>query len=148
MSINVRVILKPILPNAPIIGGAQIFFLNAPQLNFELDGLGNMPGLTCFVRNKIEELIKKRFVFPHNITKKFTKSMKVEELKILEPKVIEQEPISRNLNNFRIYLFEGSFKGPCLRRAKLSKKRCNGKIRPLRRFKCWRRNVQNGNNFL
>lgn len=87
LSVDVRVILKPILLNVPLIGGLQLFFLNSPEINFDLEGISNVPGLSYIIRQKIEEIITKHFVFPNSFTKTFTKSVEVENLKSLEPQV-------------------------------------------------------------
>nr|XP_023028101.1 extended synaptotagmin-2-like [Leptinotarsa decemlineata] len=69
----------------PIVGGIQLFFLNTPDINFELEGLSGIPGLSYFIRQKIEEKISKKLVFPNKITKRFSKSVEAVELKSLEP---------------------------------------------------------------
>lgn len=45
LSVDVRVVLKPLMLKAPIVGGVQVFFLNTPEIDFELDGLSGIPGL-------------------------------------------------------------------------------------------------------
>lgn len=69
----------------PLIGGIQVYFLNAPNINFTLDGLSSIPGLSAFIRSKIEEKITKKIVFPNKVTKRFSKSVEPSELKALEP---------------------------------------------------------------
>lgn len=44
MGVEIRVVLKPILYKIPIIGGMQIFFLNIPDIDFELEGITSIPG--------------------------------------------------------------------------------------------------------
>ncbi|XP_008193857.1 extended synaptotagmin-2 [Tribolium castaneum] len=85
LSVEVRVVLKPLLPKVPLIGGIQIYFLNTPDINFTLEGLSGIPGLSSFIRSKIEEKITKKIVFPNKITKRFSKSVAPSELKALEP---------------------------------------------------------------
>ncbi|XP_060517283.1 extended synaptotagmin-2-like [Cylas formicarius] len=85
MGVDVRVVLKPILLKSPIIGGVQIFFLNLPDISFDLEGITGIPGLSYIVRQKIEEIIYKKVVFPNNITKRFTKTIEAAELKSIEP---------------------------------------------------------------
>lgn len=82
---EVRVVLKPLLSKLPLIGGIQIYFLNPPDISFTLDGLSSIPGLSSFIRSKIEEKITKKIVFPNKITKRFSKSVEPSELKALEP---------------------------------------------------------------
>ena len=43
-----RVILKPLIPQIPLFGGIQVFFLNSPTIDFNLIGVADvfdMPGL-------------------------------------------------------------------------------------------------------
>lgn len=40
--------MKPLIPHIPIIGGVQVFFLNSPQVDFNMIGVADvldMPGL-------------------------------------------------------------------------------------------------------
>ncbi|CAG9823457.1 unnamed protein product [Phaedon cochleariae] len=82
---ELRIVLKPLMIKMPIIGGIQVFFLNTPDINFELDGISGIPGLSYFIRQKIEEKITKKLVFPNKVTKRFSKSVEAVELKALEP---------------------------------------------------------------
>ncbi|KAF7264968.1 hypothetical protein GWI33_021796 [Rhynchophorus ferrugineus] len=84
MGVEIRVILKPILYKLPIVGGMQMFFLNIPDIHFELEGITSIPGFSYFARQKIEELINKKLVFPNKITKRFSKSVDAVELKSIE----------------------------------------------------------------
>ncbi|XP_044750595.1 extended synaptotagmin-2-like isoform X2 [Coccinella septempunctata] len=85
LSVDVRIVLKPLMLKAPIVGGVQIFFLNTPEIDFDLDGLSGIPGLSHVLRKQIEEKLKKKIVFPNKITKRFTKHVEATELKSLEP---------------------------------------------------------------
>lgn len=62
----------------------QIYFLNTPDISFTLDGLSSIPGLSSFIRSKIEEEITKVMVIPNKITQRFSKSVAPFELKALE----------------------------------------------------------------
>ncbi|XP_030765310.1 extended synaptotagmin-3-like [Sitophilus oryzae] len=84
MGVEIRVVLKPILYKVPIIGGMQIFFLNIPDIHFELEGITGIPGFSYLVRQKIEEIINKKLVFPNKISKRFSKSVEAAELKSIE----------------------------------------------------------------
>ncbi|ENN70780.1 hypothetical protein YQE_12445, partial [Dendroctonus ponderosae] len=85
MGVEIRVVLKPLLFKMPVIGGIQIFFLNVPDIEFELEGITGIPGFSYLVRQKIEEIIKKKLVFPNKITKRFSKAIEAAELKSIEP---------------------------------------------------------------
>lgn len=43
-----RVVMKPLIETSPLVGGLQIFFLNQPDIDFDLMGVADvldMPGL-------------------------------------------------------------------------------------------------------
>lgn len=54
----VRVVMKPMLPMMPLIGGVQIFYLNVPTINFNLVGVADVLDLPGF---KYDFFIKKSF---------------------------------------------------------------------------------------
>ncbi|KAJ8961098.1 hypothetical protein NQ318_008774, partial [Aromia moschata] len=82
---ELRIVLKPLMIKLPVIGGVQIFFLNTPDINFDLEGLSSVPGFSYLIRQKIESNIKKKLVFPNKISKRFSKTVQAAELKSLEP---------------------------------------------------------------
>lgn len=44
----VRIVMKPLIPAIPLVGGVQVFFLNNPDIDFNLIGIADvldMPGL-------------------------------------------------------------------------------------------------------
>lgn len=49
----IRIIMKPLISTIPLVGGLQVFFLNNPDIDFNLIGVADvldMPGLrytTC-----------------------------------------------------------------------------------------------------
>jgi Ca2+-dependent lipid-binding protein len=47
-----RVVLKPLIPVIPIVGGVQAFFLNCPTIDFNLVGVADvldLPGFRYFI---------------------------------------------------------------------------------------------------
>ena len=43
-----RIVMKPLIPQIPLVGGVQVFFLNSPSVDFNLIGVADvldMPGL-------------------------------------------------------------------------------------------------------
>lgn len=85
LAAKLRIILNPLMIKLPIVGGIQVFFLNTPDINFELEGISSIPGFSYYIRQKIERRITKKIVFPNKITKRFLKSVQAAELKSLEP---------------------------------------------------------------
>lgn len=51
-----RIVMKPLLPVMPIVGGVQAFFLNPPAINFNLIGVADVLDLPGF---KYEKILKK-----------------------------------------------------------------------------------------
>lgn len=44
----IRVVMKPLISTIPLVGGLQVFFLNNPDIDFNLIGIADvldMPGL-------------------------------------------------------------------------------------------------------
>lgn len=58
-----RIVMKPLLPVMPIVGGVQAFFLNPPAINFNLIGVADVLDLPGF---KYEMLNKFIFYFLYN----------------------------------------------------------------------------------
>lgn len=83
-----RIVLKPLLPAMPIVGGVQAFFLNPPAINFNLVGIADvldLPGFNEILRKTIVEQIGAFVVLPNKIVIPLSESVPVESLKIPEP---------------------------------------------------------------
>ncbi|XP_065179524.1 extended synaptotagmin-2-like isoform X2 [Sycon ciliatum] len=64
---KLRIILKPLMPVLPILGGISIFFLEKPMIEFDLLGLANifdMPVLRNAIDAVIDEKLSETLVFP------------------------------------------------------------------------------------
>ncbi|XP_012535565.2 extended synaptotagmin-2 isoform X2 [Monomorium pharaonis] len=84
----VRVVMKPMLPMMPLIGGVQIFYLNVPTINFNLVGVADvldLPGFNEILRKTIVEQIAAIVVLPNKITVPLTEEIPMESLKTPEP---------------------------------------------------------------
>mmetsp|Transcript_6266 Transcript_6266/g.14995 ORF Transcript_6266/g.14995 Transcript_6266/m.14995 type:complete len:706 (+) Transcript_6266:86-2203(+) len=67
---TLSVLLRPFLDKAPFIGGLEIVFTNAPQVQIDFTGLANiadLPGVHGAVRHVINDIIAKKLVIPHRI---------------------------------------------------------------------------------
>lgn len=87
---KIRVILKPLISTAPFIGGVQIFFLDNPDIDFNLAGpaeISNIPGLRDILRRSIAKKITKKMVTPNKVTKKLSKNVSPAAVKMHEPEV-------------------------------------------------------------
>ena len=63
-----RVELKPLISDIPLVGGVQVYFLSQPELDFDLCGLANVfdfPGLSNIMHIIVLELLSRYVVFPN-----------------------------------------------------------------------------------
>lgn len=86
----VRVIMKPLIGKMPLVGGLQIFFLNNPNVDFNLVGivdLLDMPGLSDMLRRIIVEQIGAIMVLPNKLPITLSDAVAAHDLKMPEPEV-------------------------------------------------------------
>jgi len=70
LSGTLRLVLKPLINQVPLIGGVQYFFLNSPSLDFNLIGIADvfdMPGLSDLIRRIVQEQIAAMCVLPNKM---------------------------------------------------------------------------------
>lgn len=87
----VRVIMKPLITKMPLVGGLQIFFLNNPNIDFNLVGvvdLLDMPGLSDMLRRIIVEQVAAIMVLPNKLPIQLSDEVPALALKMPEPEVI------------------------------------------------------------
>lgn len=87
---KIRIIMKPLISKAPFIGGIQVFFLNNPEIDFDLAGpaeIANIPGLRDILRKVIAKKIAKKLVSPNKFSKKLIKDVTASTVKMNEPEV-------------------------------------------------------------
>lgn len=87
---TVRVIMKPLISQMPLIGGLQIFFLNNPNIDFNLVGvvdLLDMPGLSDILRKIIVEQVAAIMVLPNKLPIVLSDGVPALSLKMPEPEV-------------------------------------------------------------
>ncbi|XP_078376188.1 extended synaptotagmin-2-like isoform X2 [Oculina patagonica] len=68
---SLRVILRPLIPAAPLVGGVSVFFLNRPDIDFDLTNMANIldiPGLSDIIRGVIDDVVAGFVVLPNRIT--------------------------------------------------------------------------------
>lgn len=93
----VRVIMKPLIRKMPLVGGLQIFFLNNPDIDFNLVGVADlldMPGLSDMLRRIIVEQIAAIMVLPNKLPIALSSDVPAIALKMPEPEV--RRPSTRN----------------------------------------------------
>lgn len=85
---TVRVVMKPLIPVTPLVGGLQIFFLNNPNIDFNLVGVADlldMPGLSDLLRRIIVEQIAAMMVLPNKLPIILSDQIEALSLKMPEP---------------------------------------------------------------
>ncbi|XP_020906062.1 extended synaptotagmin-3 isoform X3 [Exaiptasia diaphana] len=68
---TLRVILSPLVPSSPLVGGVSVFFLNRPDIDFDLTNLLNIldiPGLSDILRGVIDDVVASFVVLPNRIS--------------------------------------------------------------------------------
>ncbi|XP_011304471.1 extended synaptotagmin-2 isoform X2 [Fopius arisanus] len=83
-----RIVLKPMLTVMPLVGGVQIFFLNNPEIDFNLVGAADIldfPGLKQALRKVIKEQFARFLVLPNKLVIPLTHDIPTEILKMPEP---------------------------------------------------------------
>ncbi|KAM8705446.1 hypothetical protein ACLKA7_009836 [Drosophila subpalustris] len=84
----VRVVMKPLIRSMPLVGGLQIFFLNNPNIDFNLVGVidfMDMPGLSDLLRRIIVEQIGNVMVLPNKLPISLSEEVSAVSLKMPEP---------------------------------------------------------------
>ncbi|KAL3281901.1 hypothetical protein HHI36_005106 [Cryptolaemus montrouzieri] len=83
-----RVVMKPLISSVPLVGGIQVFFLNNPEIDFNLVGVADlldMPGLGDLLRKIITEIIASMMVLPNKFPIKLSEEVEAMDLKAPEP---------------------------------------------------------------
>lgn len=82
--------MKPLITKMPMVGGLQIFFLNNPNIDFNLVGVADvldMPGLSDLLRRIIVEQVANMMVLPNKLPIRLSDSIPANTLKTPEPEV-------------------------------------------------------------
>ncbi|CAH1773795.1 unnamed protein product [Owenia fusiformis] len=85
---TMRVVMSPLIPVSPLIGGITVFFLNPPSVEFNSTDLGNVldiPGLSDIVRNIIEDQIAAFLVLPNRIPVQLAEGINLQALRFPTP---------------------------------------------------------------
>ncbi|XP_056640030.1 extended synaptotagmin-2 isoform X1 [Diorhabda sublineata] len=83
-----RVVMKPLITSIPLVGGLQVFFLNNPDIDFDLVGIADvldMPGLSDILRRIVVETVASKMVLPNKFPIKLSEEVEAVELKAPEP---------------------------------------------------------------
>lgn len=88
LSGRMRVVMKPLVHQIPLIGGLQVFFLNNPELDFNLVGIADvfdMPGLSDILRSIVIDCIGSMMVLPNRYPLQLVEDINLVELKCPQP---------------------------------------------------------------
>ncbi|XP_037998362.1 extended synaptotagmin-3 isoform X1 [Motacilla alba alba] len=85
---TLRVILEPLLTDAPFVGAVTLFFMQKPHLEINWAGMSNLldvPGINVMSDSLIQDFIAARLVLPNRITVPLKKNMNIAHLKFPVP---------------------------------------------------------------
>ncbi|CAL8107249.1 unnamed protein product [Orchesella dallaii] len=85
---TLRLVMKPLVNQMPLIGGIQYFFLNPPSLDFNLIGVADvldMPGLADLIRRIVQEQIAAMCVLPNKMFVQLAENVNAQETCALKP---------------------------------------------------------------
>ncbi|XP_013789518.1 extended synaptotagmin-3-like, partial [Limulus polyphemus] len=85
---TMRIEIKPLLKQLPLVGGIKLFFLTPPTIDFNLTSLANIfdiPGLSDILRTVIVDQLSTVMVLPNKINISLTESVNLRLLKFLQP---------------------------------------------------------------
>ncbi|XP_048342837.1 extended synaptotagmin-3 isoform X2 [Sphaerodactylus townsendi] len=85
---TLRLILEPLMTEAPFFGAVTIFFIQKPHLEISWAGLTNLldaPGISVLSDSLIQDLIASRLVLPNRITIPLKKNINVASLRFPIP---------------------------------------------------------------
>ncbi|XP_033732224.1 extended synaptotagmin-1-like isoform X3 [Pecten maximus] len=85
---TLRVIFKPLIGQIPLFGGMSFFFINTPDIDFNLTGLANsldLPGLSDMLDTIIAEQISNIMVLPNRIVVPMVQDVNLMMLRYPQP---------------------------------------------------------------
>ncbi|KAM6070248.1 extended synaptotagmin-3 isoform 1-T1 [Chlamydotis macqueenii] len=85
---TLRVILEPLLTDAPFIGAVTLFFMQKPHLEINWAGMSNLldvPGINVMSDSLIQDFIAARLVLPNRITVPLKKNVNIAHLRFPIP---------------------------------------------------------------
>lgn len=87
---TVRIILRPLISQVPLVGGLTIFFLNQPKIDFDLTDVANildMPLLSTTLRTIVQDQIANFLVLPNKVPISLVENISLLELQFPLPAV-------------------------------------------------------------
>ncbi|KAK8385307.1 hypothetical protein O3P69_012262 [Scylla paramamosain] len=94
---RMRVVLKPLLPQIPFIGGLQVSFLEEPDITFTICLLNVLPMRFCSVNENVrKKIIANLMVAPKCWSKRLVEDIPIEEFENISPAAQRVEQQSDN----------------------------------------------------
>lgn len=80
--------MKPLISTIPLVGGLQVYFLNEPEIDFDLVGVTQIlgiPGLRNILHSSVLEAINAMLLFPNIFPIKLSDQVDTFEITVFEP---------------------------------------------------------------
>ncbi|NWQ75382.1 ESYT3 protein, partial [Columbina picui] len=111
---TLRVILEPLLTDAPFIGAVTLFFMQKPHLEINWAGMSNLldvPGINVMSDSLIQDFIAARLVLPNRITVPLKKNMNIAHLRFPIPRGVIRVHLLEAENLVQKDSFLGAIRG-------------------------------------
>ncbi|XP_062354589.1 extended synaptotagmin-3 [Cinclus cinclus] len=111
---TLRVILEPLLTDAPFVGAVTLFFMQKPHLEINWAGMSNLldvPGINVMSDTLIQDFIAARLVLPNRITVPLKKNMNIAHLRFPVPQGVIRVHLLEAENLVQKDSFLGAIRG-------------------------------------
>lgn len=85
---HVRVVMRPLTKEMPIVGGVTVFFLRPPAIDFQLTNLGQVlevPGLNDLLKKAVSDQVAAMMVLPNKFSMKLQEHVSAQSLRFSLP---------------------------------------------------------------
>ncbi|NXF01633.1 ESYT3 protein, partial [Smithornis capensis] len=111
---TLRVILEPLLSDAPFVGAVTLFFMQRPHLEINWAGMSNLldvPGINVMSDSLIQDFIAARLVLPNRITVPLKKNINIAHLRFPIPQGVIRVHLLEAENLVQKDSFLGAIRG-------------------------------------
>lgn len=85
---HLRVVMRPLTKEMPIVGGVTVFFLRPPDIDFQLTNLGQVlevPGLNDLLKKAVSDQVSAMMVLPNKFSMKLQEHVSTQTLRFSLP---------------------------------------------------------------
>lgn len=85
---HLRVVMRPLTKEMPIVGGVTVFFLRPPAIDFQLTNLGQVlevPGLNDLLKKAVSDQVAAMMVLPNKFSMKLQEHVSTQSLRFSLP---------------------------------------------------------------